>query len=152
MDNSKKRIISIDVNAIREVDLIEQLHHRIEQEESGYACFSNVHMLIEAYDNSDFAEVVNSATYALPDGLPVAKSFRVLHGISQERIAGMDFLPLFLHHCNLKEYRVAFIGSTEEVLEATRSKINRELPGIVLTHLISPPFGQSWENEKYVRN
>lgn len=151
MENSKKRIISIDVNTIGEAGLIEQLHCRIEQEESGYACFSNVHMLIEAYDNPDFAEVVNSATYALPDGFPIAKSFQILHGIRQERIAGMDFLPHFLHQCNQKKYRVAFIGSTEEVLEATRSKINTELPGIVLTHLISPPFGKPWENEKYVR-
>ena len=147
----KKQIISIQVNAGAEAEQIRQLQTDIGAKRPGYACFCNVHMLIEAYDDPAFATVVNSATYAFPDGFPVAKSFKWLHGIVQERIAGMDFLPSFLQVCNQHGYKVAIIGSTDEILEQTRAKIEAELPRVVLTHLISPPFGKPWDNASYVQ-
>lgn len=147
----KHNIICIKVNSGTDTEFIDQFHDDIENKTSGYVCFSNVHMLIEAYDNPEFAHIVNEADYTLPDGFPIAKSFQLLYGIKQERIAGMDFLPNFLEHCNKRRYKVSFIGSTEDVLERTRQKITAELPGILLTHLISPPFGSPWNNEDYVR-
>lgn len=146
----KKRIISIDVNQGPRDRYFEKLHDDIRNRKSGYVCFSNVHMLIEAYDDPAFARVVNEARYAFPDGFPIAKSFRILHGQPQERIAGMDFFPDFLEHCNRNRYRVAILGSTDEILERAREKIEQELPEVVLTALISPPFGKPWDNPGYV--
>ncbi len=146
----KKRIISIDVNYGPRSGYFEKLDEDIRQGRRGYVCFSNVHMLIEAYDDAAFANVVNSAQYAFPDGFPIAKSFKILHGQSQERIAGMDFFPDFLEHCHRHHYRVAILGSTDEILAEARDKIRRELPGVVLTELISPPFGKPWENDAYI--
>lgn len=147
----KKRIISIDVNAGKAAAQIDALVADIDNQRSGYACFCNVHMLIEAYDDPAFATVVNRATYAFPDGFPVAKSFKWLYGISQERIAGMDFLPQFLEVCQQQSFKVGIVGSTDAILEQTRAKIQAELPGVELTHLISPPFGKPWDNAAYVR-
>lgn len=147
----KNRIISIDVNVGKISEQIKKLVEDIDDQHPGYVCFCNVHMLIEAYDDPSFAKVVNSATYAFPDGFPIAKSFKWLHGVAQERIAGMDFLPRFLRVCHEGSYKVAIVGSTDEILEQTRVKINTELPNVEITHLISPPFGQSWDNDAYVR-
>lgn len=147
----RHKIICIKVNAGSKSEFIRQFQEDIDQRRPRYVCFSNVHMLIEAYDNSEFARIVNESDYALPDGFPIAKSFQLLYGIKQKRIAGMDFLPVFLDYCNQNKYRVAFVGSTKEILEKTKQKITAELPGIFLTHLISPPFGSSWNNEDYVR-
>lgn len=146
----KKRIISIDVNQGPRSLYFEKLDADIRAGRSGYVCFSNVHMLIEAYDDPGFARAVNEATYAFPDGFPIAKSFRILHGQTQERIAGMDFFPDFLERCHRKRYRVAILGSTDAILERAREKIAKDLPGIVLTRLISPPFGKPWENTGYL--
>ena len=110
----KKRILSIDVNSGSEAEYYKLIHQHIEEGNSGYACFSNVHMLIEAENDDSFQKVVNNATFAFPDGFPVAKSFKFLYNISQERIAGMDFLPNFLKECNKKKYTVGFVGSTPE--------------------------------------
>ncbi len=146
----KKRIISIDVNQGSEKEYFRILTEKIHQKSNGYVCFSNVHMLIEAYDDKQFAEVVNSATYAFPDGFPIAKSFKILYGKSQERIAGMDFLPKFLAVCNREKFKVGFIGSTDEVLAEVQEKISTSLPDVELTVLISPPFGQQWNNQAYI--
>jgi N-acetylglucosaminyldiphosphoundecaprenol N-acetyl-beta-D-mannosaminyltransferase len=61
--------------------------------ESRYACLANVHMLIEAYRAPDFADVVKNASIVTPDGMPLSWALKMLHGIKQERVAGMDLLP-----------------------------------------------------------
>ena len=132
----KKRIICIDINHGSEREYFEILTRNIREKTNGYVCFSNVHMLIEAYDDPEFAEVVNQATYAFPDGFPIAKSFGILHKQAQERIAGMDFLPKFLEVCNREKFKVGFIGSTDEVLELAQKKILESLPTLEVTVLI----------------
>jgi len=114
-----------------------------------YVCFPNVHMLIEAYDDDSFQDVVNNATYALPDGTPVAKMFKFLYNVEQKRIAGMDFFPYFLKQCNAHSLRVSFIGSTHEVLNKIKSRIHKDFKKIEITCIISPPFNKDWDNDDY---
>ena len=59
----------------------------------------------------------------------------------------MDFLPIFLETCNNLKYKVTFIGSTEEVLNAVEQRICNEYKGIEITNLISPPFNEKWNNK-----
>ncbi|WP_298499208.1 WecB/TagA/CpsF family glycosyltransferase [uncultured Algibacter sp.] len=146
----KKRIISIDINQGSKEFYENQIIDLIKRKESSYACFSNVHMLIEAYDNKEFAKAVNEATFAFPDGFPVAKSFKFLYKTNQPRIAGMDFLPDFLKICDKKKYRIGVVGSTDSVLSKFKEKVEQDFPNVIITVLISPPFNQTWENEKYI--
>jgi len=74
----KKRVISANINYGERNFYIDRIKDLIKRKEPSYVCFSNVHMIIEAYDDEDFCNVVNSATFALPDGLPIAKSLNIL--------------------------------------------------------------------------
>ncbi len=147
----KKRIISANINYGEINFYIDRIKDLIKRKEPSYVCFSNVHMIIEAYDDEGFCSVVNSATFALPDGIPIAKSLNILYNIKQKRIAGMDFIPLFLETCNSLKYKVTFIGSTEEVLNAVEQRICTEYKGIEITNLISPPFNEEWNNKDYIK-
>ena len=98
-----------------------------------------------------FAKDVNNSTFVFADGAPIAKSFYFLYGEKQERIAGMDFLYSFIEKCNHDKLKIAFLGSTEEVLNKTSQRIKNEFPNIKITNLISPPFGKKWENDRYIR-
>lgn len=146
----KKRILIIDVNYGSREKYFKELVDSVVSKEYGYVCFSNVHMLIEAYDDPNFAIIVNNAKYAFADGVPIAKCFKYLYGLNQERISGMDFLPNFLEICNEKNFKVAFLGSTNEILNKVNSKIKKELPQIEVTALISPPFKEEWDNQRYI--
>ena len=39
---------------------------------SAYICFANAHMLVEAWRENGFAEILNNASLVCPDGKPVA--------------------------------------------------------------------------------
>ena len=146
----KKNIICIDINFGKEEEYINRITEDIKQGTGGYVCFSNVHMLIEANDNKEFAGVVNGAKYAFPDGFPIAKSFNILYHQNQDRIAGMDFLPDYLEVCNREGFKVGFVGSTDEILKQVKDKISKELRNVEVTALISPPFGKPWDNDAYI--
>ena len=147
----KKKILSSYITQGTRDEHIPDLVDLAKNREPAYVCMVNVHMLIEAHNSPEFQEVVNQATYAFPDGAPVAKMFKRVYGIEQERIAGMDFFPYFLGICNEHGFKVALIGSTDEVLGQIKDKVAAELPQVEISCAISPPFGEAWDNEEYIR-
>ena len=147
----KKKILSSYITQGTRDEHIPDLVNLAKNREPAYVCMVNVHMLIEAHNSPEFQEVVNQATYAFPDGAPVAKMFKRVYGIEQERIAGMDFFPYFLGICNEHGFKVALIGSTDEVLGQIKDKVAAELPQVEISCAISPPFGEAWDNEEYIR-
>ena len=74
-------------------EFVSQIIQHADKKISEYTCLANVHMLIEAYIDYNFAKVVNNANIITPDGKPLAWALRFLYGIKQERAAGMDLLP-----------------------------------------------------------
>lgn len=147
----KKKILNSYITQGSRDEHIAPLVDLARERTSAYVCMVNVHMLIEAHNSASFQKVVNEATYAFPDGAPVAKMFKRLYGIDQERIAGMDFFPYFLGICNQHQFKVALIGSTDEILEKITTKIAREQPKVEVSCAISPPFGEAWDNTSYIR-
>jgi len=118
-----------------------------EVKNSSYICLVNVHMLIEAYDDDDFAGVVNSADMALPDGSPVAKSIKYLHCIDQDRVAGMDIMSDLMNKAEQREKSIFLYGSTENVLSKIVKKSGVVYPNLEI-HSYSPPFRQLSDDEK----
>ena len=91
-------------------------------------CLANVHMLIEAYRNPTFADVLHSADLVTPDGKPLVVMLRKLGIKHQNQVAGMD---VFLNLCDLAEQigiKVYFLGSTDKILRQIQQKLSRGIP------------------------
>ena len=114
---------------------------------SDYVCVANVHMLVEANKDKEFAYVVNNSVITTPDGLPLAWGLRLKHGIKQDRVAGMDLLPDLLSLASQNQIPVYFYGGTEEVLAKTESYVKQHYPDIPSVGFYSPPFRKLTEEE-----
>ncbi|MEJ5961335.1 WecB/TagA/CpsF family glycosyltransferase [Pedobacter immunditicola] len=136
----KKRIISINVSNGTYKQFVSAIMHNALAKISSYVCVANVHMLLEAYDSLEFRKVVNSAYLVTPDGMPVAKSFQILHQQQQERVDGMSLLPNLLSTSEEKGLSVYFYGSTQEMLDQTAAYIRQNYPKLNISGLYSPPF------------
>ena len=123
------------------------------QRKSSYVCFANVHMIVEAQKDPEFRKVVNNADMVTPDGRPLSVFLNLLKGSRTERAAGMDILPELLRRSEKRHKSVFFYGSTDDVLRAIADRIARELPGLRVAGMISPPFrALSGEEKKaYIR-
>jgi N-acetylglucosaminyldiphosphoundecaprenol N-acetyl-beta-D-mannosaminyltransferase len=97
-------------------------------------------MLVEAHNAPDFARVVSRANIVAPDGQPLAWALKLMHGIRQERVAGMDLLPDLLQQAELNRVPVYFYGGNQDLLDKTRLYVERYFPSLQIAGLYSPPF------------
>lgn len=114
---------------------------------SRYVCFCNAHMVVTAKTDDPFAQVLSQADLVLPDGMPIAVSMRRKGALSQQRVAGPDFML----HCCARAARenipVYFYGSTEETLRLLTERLPRDYSGLRIAGAYSPPFRPQTEQE-----
>jgi N-acetylglucosaminyldiphosphoundecaprenol N-acetyl-beta-D-mannosaminyltransferase len=107
---------------------------------SSYVCVAAVHQVIEAYRDRSFSKISHGAAVVTPDGMPISWALRILFGIRQERVAGMDLLPALLRDAAEKGISVYFYGGTDEMLQKTNQHVRAEYPELVVAGSYSPPF------------
>lgn len=150
------KLISLDLSIISYENALKEILELAHMHTPSYACFANVHMVVEAHDNPIFAEKVNKANFVFTDGKPLCVALKLKQNIIQERIAGMDFMPDILEKANNEFLRknsneklnVFLYGSTEAVLEKISEKIKEKYSQINVCGSISPPFREILEDEK----
>lgn len=144
----KKLLINFSVSTGEYQSYIDNItvlaRHRI----SSAIYFANVHMFIEAHKNKDFLTQVNNADIVTPDGQPLAWLLRLLYGIKQCRVAGMDVLPDLLDRMEKENLPVYFYGGTPEMISKTNAYVKDKYPGLQVAGLYSPPFRALTEKEE----
>ncbi|PCI27961.1 MAG: glycosyltransferase, partial [SAR324 cluster bacterium] len=102
----KIKIISSMISSTSYVEFINEIVLMSESKSSLYICVSNVHMLIEAYKDKNFNTIVCEAEITTPDGMPLAKAMKLLYGINQDRVAGMDLMPDLMKESEKKKLSI----------------------------------------------
>jgi N-acetylglucosaminyldiphosphoundecaprenol N-acetyl-beta-D-mannosaminyltransferase len=135
----RKQLISININTGAYKTFVKEVVE-MSGKKSSYTCVANVHMLVEAYTNPSFASIVNNADMITPDGIPLTWGLKLLHGISQDRVAGMDLLPDILKEAEQKAIPVYFYGGTDAMMSGIGKFIPKHYPELPIAGMYSPPF------------
>lgn len=146
----KKRIISIDVSTGSFESQMKKILDLASKNQSAYICVANVHMLIEANKDMDFADIVNEADLVTPDGMPLAKSIHHLYNIEQERVAGVEIIQHLLNQSIEKDLKVGFYGGTQEIQDKTKIYVENQFPNLEVTHYKPHPFRELSEDEEKI--
>ncbi|GAC1420339.1 MAG: WecB/TagA/CpsF family glycosyltransferase [Flavisolibacter sp.] len=143
------RLFILNITRISFQQAIEKVMWLARNRTPSYVCFANAHMIAEAYNDKSLANFINSSNLVLADGMPLAIACKLLYGVVQQRIAGMDFLPRIIEVLNQEKdlhFKIFLYGSTEKVLKLLRSHIASNYPNVIVAGSISPPFRTlSWE-------
>ena len=108
--------------------------------ESRYVCVANVHMVMEAYDDSRYRALVNAADLVTPDGMPLVWVLRRLGVRGQERVYGPELTLRVCAAAAREGIPVGFYGGAPEVLEKLVEKLKARFPGLRVAYAYSPPF------------
>jgi len=146
-----KKIISLNISVLKYKEALTTIIELAKTKVSGYICFANVHMTIEAYKSESFANNVNKAKLVLPDGMPLVKALHSFYKIKQERIAGMDVFPELLELSALNGLKVFFYGTTPELLLKITERAKKEFPNITIVGALAPPFSRSVDDEEFIQ-
>lgn len=144
----KNNLFGMNVHIGRYHEYADEVISRALSNESDYACVANVHMLIETHKSASFAKTVNEASVITPDGKPITWALRLIHGIKQDRVAGMELLPDLLRLAEQKEVPVFFYGGSDAMLARAANFIHNAYPSLVVSGMYSPPFRPLTHNEE----
>ncbi len=120
------------------------------QKKSSFVCVANVHMFVEAYKDPKFLHIIHTADLVTPDGIPLIWGLRILNSVKQHRVAGMDLLPDLLTKMETQKIAAYFYGSTETILDTTKTYLRNTFPNLILAGFHSPPFGEFPADEQHI--
>lgn len=135
-----KNVIKIPIAALSFANQIKVIIDWARGSESRMVCVANVHMLMEAHWNSEFARVLTDADLRTPDGMPLVWMMQRLGASGQERVAGMDIFQAVCRKAQQQKIGVFFVGSEPRILARMRDRLEREFPNLDIAGMQALPF------------
>ncbi len=142
-----QKVLDFPITALRFDDQVQTILNWARTRESKTVCVANVHMLMEAHWNPDFAEILKSSDLVTPDGMPLVWMMRKMGVSYQDRVAGMD---IFLELCELaptQNLSILCLGSQTEILSAMKKRLEAEFPQLKIAAMEPLPFRPLTEAE-----
>ncbi|MEW8656825.1 MAG: WecB/TagA/CpsF family glycosyltransferase [Candidatus Thiodiazotropha endolucinida] len=120
---------------------------------SKIVCVSNVHMCMEAYDDYEYQDCINTADLVVPDGKPLALGLRLLGKKQAQQVRGADLTRELLQIANNNNIVIGFYGGTEDAIKRITTIISHDYPDIKIGCAISPPFRRlvKQEQDEYIK-
>lgn len=84
----------------------------------------NPEVIIKAFENPDFMNIINSGDLVIPDGIGIVIASKLYKPKIMERVTGYDLSVALLDHIKDTDFTVYFFGSMANV--ANRAKDNME--------------------------
>ncbi|WP_421658258.1 WecB/TagA/CpsF family glycosyltransferase [Leptothermofonsia sp. ETS-13] len=119
---------------------------------SKVVCIANVHMLVEAYRDPNFAAVLRRADLVTPDGMPLVWMLRLLGVSNQDRVAGLDVFSALCERATKENVSIFFLGSHSAILEKMRARLEKEFPNLKIAGMEPLPFRplNKWEDQAII--
>ncbi len=133
-------VIGYPVAALPFQEQISLMMQWAREKTSKVVCIANVHMLVEAYQNEQFSDVLSQADLITPDGMPLVWMLKLQGVREQDRVAGLDVLLSLCERASATGEKVFFLGSQSSILEKMRLRLEREFPDLKIAGMEPLPF------------
>lgn len=106
----------------------------------GYICFSTVHMVMESYDNAEYARKVNGADLIVTDGMPLVWMQKLQGKAGASRVRANDLMITLCAFAEKNSLSVGFYGGRQEVIDEILARAKKDFPDLRVAYAFSPPF------------
>ncbi|MBA3335351.1 MAG: WecB/TagA/CpsF family glycosyltransferase [Acidobacteria bacterium] len=134
------RVVSLFPNVCNHSSAIDKIADLVKKHNGGYVCFSTVHMVMEAFDNAEFAARVNGADLIIPDGMPLVWMQKMQGAKNAVRVRANDLMILLCRYAEKNNLSVGFYGGQQEVIDAILRRAKMDFPNLIVAYAFSPPF------------
>lgn len=137
---NRVRVVSLFPDVVTHESAIAKIAELVGEKRGGYVCFSTVHMVMESYDNAEFAAKVNGADLIVTDGMPIVWMQKLQGKQEASRVRANDLMISLCEFAARENLSVGFYGGRQEVLDAIQARAKKELPNLRIAYAFSPPF------------
>jgi N-acetylglucosaminyldiphosphoundecaprenol N-acetyl-beta-D-mannosaminyltransferase len=105
-------------------------------------------MVMESYDDAEYAKKVNAADMVIPDGMPLVWMQKLQGRKDAHRTRANDMM---IELCSVAESRgwsVGFYGASQKVIDQIQERAANDFPKLKVAYALSPPFRPLSDNEE----
>ena len=99
-----------------------------------------------ALSDKKFETALKNTDVLVLDGIGIALGSIILHGKNIKKISGQDCFDHYMAVANKKNWKVYFLGSSEQTLKKITDRVKKEYPNVI-TGTYSPPFKPEFSDE-----
>lgn len=141
------RILGLRVNLTSYIASTKRIIQWAREGRSSMVCLGNVHMVMTAYDEQAFAEVLESADLVTHDGMPLVWALRLLGHRGIERVYGPHLMLFVCQAAAKRDIPIGLYGGSPEVLADLATRLQARYPGLRIPFQVSPPFRPTTREE-----
>jgi len=135
-----KHVLGMRVDFTTYSQVVSRTRELIDGGQSAYVCVANVHMIMEAYDDSRFQKIINNADIVTPDGMPLVWGLKLLGCKNAERVYGPKLTLELCAACAKSGIPVGFYGGSAEVMESLLQHLTKSFPSLDVVYSACPPY------------
>lgn len=126
----KEKYLGVSVIPLTYDEIIADIKLRIESGEKSTIIAVNPEKCITAEKDERVKELINEATYQIPDGVGILIASRLKGGQIRSRVTGVDMMQRLLKFATDENKKVYMYGAKEEIVLGAKNRIENKFPGI----------------------
>ena len=135
-----KSILRTQVSETDYASVCDRIQTLAQSQQSSYVIAANVHVVMTAYWQKQYRQIVNSAALVTPDGMPLVWGMRALGVNQQQRVYGPDLMMAWCDRAQTQNLSIYLYGSTPQTLEKLSTQLQATFPQLQIAGTHSPPF------------
>lgn len=128
--NKSVDILGVTISTATIPDVVDMIMHAISSGNKMSVFTPNSEIILSAYKNEEFKNIINSATIRTADGIGVIYASKILGTPIPERCSGYDISLELIKQIAFSGHSLYLFGASPGVAEAAKQKIEEANPGI----------------------
>lgn len=135
-----QRILTTQISESSYAKVCDRIQALIQSQQSAYIVAANVHVIMTAYWNAAYRQILDAAAIVTPDGMPLVWGMRWLGAQGQTRVYGPDLMLAWCDRSTQLNQSIYLYGGTSETLKLLSANLQASFPTLRIAGTYSPPF------------
>ena len=134
-DNKQKRayVLGYPVDLVTKEEALDFAENHMKEDKGLHVVTINPEIILAAEKNPELDAIVKKAELIIPDSTGMELALRRL-GFDIKKLAGIEFSEALIERCAKNNYKVAFLGATQEVIELLQKELKTKYPEINIVY------------------
>ena len=150
-------LLGVNINSDSKIEILQELRAKLNSRKSIFIVTPYSEMIVRAQNDPEFREILNSAAFALPDGVGIlwsanylkrknflASLFAIIFDPKKirdpipEKISGSDFIWDLARLAGEKNYSIFLLGGYDDTPKLAAKKLQEKFPNLKIAGFSSP--------------
>ncbi|MCY7331963.1 MAG: WecB/TagA/CpsF family glycosyltransferase [Pseudanabaena sp. CAN_BIN31] len=133
-------IINVGIDTTSYADTCDRITILARQATSCYIVAANVHVVMTAYWDRAYRQILANAVIVTPDGMPLVWAMRSLGAKNQQRVYGPDLMLAWCDRAAQENLSIYLFGATLATLEKLEQNLKSRFPDLAIAGKHAPPY------------